>query len=209
MRHRSHAKFWYRLFEDWWKTYPWRLADDKEPPSDDVEKMEALAQVGNDSKLKSEVETKLQEVSPLHFPASRLRLNDRRYSIAQRVKGWYSYRAAVRNSRHKSGVWFQVLKRIHEQANPRPRCRSVPQQFAFENPEIVDTAFAERYSGGKDLSRTQRMNYWSELAKSLVGTTYNHLADGLAKRAKETHEREMKEWGLGLDDIGEAEDVQS
>ena len=53
------------------------------------------------------------------------------------------------------------------------------------------------------------MNYQSELAKSLVGTTYNHLADGLAKCAKETHEREMKEWGLGLDDIGEVEDVQS
>ena len=71
--------------------------------------MEALAQVGNDSKLKSEVETKLQEVSPLHFPALHLQLNDQCYSIAQRVKGWYSYRAAVRNSRHESGVWFQAL----------------------------------------------------------------------------------------------------
>ena len=52
------------------------------------------------------------------------------------------------------------------------------------------------------------MNFRNELAKTLVNTTYKHLLDDLEERAKETHERELKEWGLGLGDIGEAEDVQ-
>jgi hypothetical protein len=69
LRGKSRAKFWHKLFDDWWKAYPWRLADDEEPPADDPEKMAELSYVGDDSKQKGEVEQKLREVSHLHFPS--------------------------------------------------------------------------------------------------------------------------------------------
>lgn len=125
------------------------------------------------------------------------------------MKTWFSYRAAVHNSRQDGGDWFRILKHIHQQATTKPRRRSIPQQFALENPEVVDAEFAQHYGKGKDLTPVQRMNTRNELAKSLVNTTYKHLADDLKKCAKEAHEREMSEWGLNLGDIGEAEDVQS
>ena len=128
--------------------------------------------------------------------------------FVQRVKAWFSYRAALQNSRHEGGIWYRLLKHAHEQASPKPRCRSVAQQFAFENPEVVDTAFAQHHGKGEDLTRTQKMNCRNDLAKSLVNTTYKHLIDDLATRAKETHKQELMEWGLGLGDIGEAEDIQ-
>ena len=127
----------------------------------------------------------------------------------QKITTWFSYQASVHNSRHEGGLWSQILKHIHEQANTKPRCRSVSQQFMFENPRVVDAAFVERYGQGVDLSQIQKMNHRNELAKSLVNTDYKHLAEDLMLRAKETHERELKEWGLGLQDIGEAADVQS
>lgn len=70
LRGKSRAKFWHNLFEEWWKTYPWRLADDEEPPTGDTEKMEALSRAGNDTTMKSAVEQKLQDVSPLRILAS-------------------------------------------------------------------------------------------------------------------------------------------
>lgn len=79
----------------------------------------------------------------------------------------------------------------------------------LENPTVVDTAFAKLYGDAKDLTRVQKMNHRNEVARDLVNTTYAHLVEELAERAKETHEQELKEWGLGLDDIGEAEDIQS
>ena len=71
LRGKSRAKFWHNLFEEWWRTYPWRLADNEEPPTGDTEKMEALSRVDNDAALKSSVEQKLQDMSLLHFLASR------------------------------------------------------------------------------------------------------------------------------------------
>ena len=78
----------------------------------------------------------------------------------------------------------------------------------LENPEVVNTAFAELYSDGTDLTQVQKMNNRNSVARNLVKTTYAHLVDGLADRAKATHEQELKEWNLGLDEIGEAEDIQ-
>jgi len=46
------------------------------------------------------------------------------------------------------------------------------------------------------------------LAKEPVDKTYKHLAGDLAASTKETHEQELKELDLGLEDIGEANDVQ-
>lgn len=127
----------------------------------------------------------------------------------QKIATWFSYRAALHNSRHEGGVWSQVLKRFHERDEVKPRRRTVAQQFALENPELIDAAFAKAHGEDKDLTRTQRMNYRHELAKSLVETDYQHLVDGLTTRAKETHERALKEWSVQLSDIGEAEDIQS
>ena len=78
----------------------------------------------------------------------------------------------------------------------------------LENPEVVNNVFVELHGEATDLTQVQKMNYRNDIARNLVKTTYSHLAGGLADRAKETHERELKEWGLGLDEIGEAEDVQ-
>lgn len=128
--------------------------------------------------------------------------------IAQRIGTWFSYRASLRNSRHEGSVWHQALKRIREQANSKPRCRSLSQQFAFENPGIIDSTFAKAHSG-EDLTRTEKMNYRNELARTLVETTYKHLAGDLERRAKETNEQELREWTFALDEIGEAEDIRS
>jgi len=78
----------------------------------------------------------------------------------------------------------------------------------LENPRILDAAFKEHYGQGFGLNPVQKMNHRNELAKTLVDTTYKHLAEELAARAKEAHERELGEWGLGLENIGEAEDIQ-
>ena len=58
--------FWYGFWSAWWQRYPWRLADDKEPPKDDPEKMARLASVASgDKQAKQEVEQKLHEVCRL------------------------------------------------------------------------------------------------------------------------------------------------
>ena len=124
------------------------------------------------------------------------------------MKTWFSYQASVHNSHQDGSDWFRILKHIHQQATSKPCCCSIPQQFALENPKVVDAKFTQHYGEGRDLTPVQRMNSRNELAKSLVNTTYKHLADNLEKCAKEAHEREMSEWGLNLDNIGEAEDVQ-
>jgi len=79
----------------------------------------------------------------------------------------------------------------------------------LENPETVNAAFVELYGEATGMTRMQKMNCRNELASTLVKTTYVHLVTELTERAKETHEQELKEWGLELDDISEAEDIQS
>ena len=75
-----------------------------------------------------------------------------------------------------------------------------------EEPEILNSAFRSAYGEGK-MDRAERLNKWNELAKSLVTTDYKHLVADLQSRAKEAHELELREWGLGLADVGEAENV--
>ena len=208
LRGKSRAKFWHRFYEHWWSTYPWRLDDHEEPPANDPEKMAELSEVGVDQELKGAVEKNLRDVSPLHSSFSlSIKISDK-VQFSQRVTTWFSYRASLQTSSHEGGVWFQLLKRMHEQGNTKPRCRSVPSQFAFEHPEVINAAFAEAYGEGEGLSGTQKMNYRYELAKTLVQTSHSHLVEGLKDRAKEAHEQELKEWSLGLGDIGEAEDIQ-
>lgn len=63
LRGKSCHQFWHKLFEEWWRRYPWRLPDQEEPPTDDPQKMIELAHVGLDKEEKSEVEKKLHTVS--------------------------------------------------------------------------------------------------------------------------------------------------
>ena len=63
LRHQNRRQFWLKFYSSWWEKYPWRLVDDKEPPTDDAEKMKELSHVGDDSLLKAEVEEKLRDVS--------------------------------------------------------------------------------------------------------------------------------------------------
>ena len=70
LRGKKRAQFWDKLFERWWQTYPWRLADDEEPPTGDPEKMRVLSQVDGDYDLKGSVEKKLRDVGILCFHSS-------------------------------------------------------------------------------------------------------------------------------------------
>jgi hypothetical protein len=73
LRGKNRAKFWHKFYEEWWRTYPWRLPDNEDPPADDPQKMAVLSSVGVDREKKGEVEKKLQEVSLLHFPVLRVK----------------------------------------------------------------------------------------------------------------------------------------
>lgn len=127
--------------------------------------------------------------------------------ILQRITGWFSYRASVRNSRRNGGPWGPILKHVHKQLNPKPRCRSVAQQFMHESPGIVNAAFVSLYGEGKGMDRMDRMNKRNEVAKRLVTGQYKEMVPKLEQRAKETHERELKEWKLELGDVAEADDI--
>ena len=125
----------------------------------------------------------------------------------QKVTSWFSYRSSVHKSHHEGGAWTPILKRIHKLANPKPRRRTVVQQFMHEKPQIVDDAFHALYGEAGPMSRADRLNKRNEVAKRLVSTTYKDMEAELEQRAKETLERESKEWALELDEIEEAEDV--
>lgn len=78
----------------------------------------------------------------------------------------------------------------------------------LEEPNVVNAAFVSLHGEARGMDRLERLNKRNEVARRLINSSYKHLAADLEKRAKENHERELKEWGLGLEGIGEAEDVQ-
>jgi hypothetical protein len=56
-------KFWHDFYCTWWERYPWKLEDNQEPPTEDVDKMKQLAAIAPDEKdLKREVEKLLTDV---------------------------------------------------------------------------------------------------------------------------------------------------
>jgi len=64
----NRQKFWHGLFSAWWNRYPWRLADDQEPPTDNPEEMARLALAGpDDSAQKKLVVKTLEDVRPFLF----------------------------------------------------------------------------------------------------------------------------------------------
>lgn len=59
----NRQKFWHGLYTTWWQRYPWKLADNKEPPTDNPEGMAGLASIApGDEVKKGAVERKLTEV---------------------------------------------------------------------------------------------------------------------------------------------------
>ena len=77
-----------------------------------------------------------------------------------------------------------------------------------EEPATINAAFLSQYSEGRGMDRLEQLHRWNKLARQLVATTCKDKVPGLERRAKEVHEREQKEWGLELQDIGQAEDIQ-
>ena len=105
------------------------------------------------------------------------------------------------------GVWFEALKRLHQHANTKPRRRSLAHQLMFEDPKAVNDAFFAHYGDGAGMSRVERLNKRYDLAKELLSTTLLYRVPDLEKRAKENHERELREWKVELESVEEAEDV--
>ena len=64
LRFQNRKKFWFTVFTEWWKKYPWKLGDQDEPPLHDPAKMADLASVGEgEHGRKSEVEAAVVKVS--------------------------------------------------------------------------------------------------------------------------------------------------
>lgn len=67
LRGKNRHQFWHEFYNAWWKKYPWRLGDEQEPPTNDLEKMRSLSYVGGEKDVeeKAEVEAKAREVSSI------------------------------------------------------------------------------------------------------------------------------------------------
>lgn len=127
--------------------------------------------------------------------------------MRQRIKQWFAYQSQNRLPRGENAGWFHLLQRLHESANPKPRKRSVIQQFMLEQPSLVDIEFVAKYGNGCGMDGTERMNKRYEVAKKLVESRYKHLFLDLESHARESHEKEVRQWSLTLDSIELAADV--
>lgn len=75
LRGKSRHQFWLKVFNEWWKRYPWRLQDHEEPPTDNPEMMAELALAVDASALeeKAAVEKRARDVSwPMSSALDRL-----------------------------------------------------------------------------------------------------------------------------------------
>jgi hypothetical protein len=64
--------FWHELYSSWWERYPWKLADNQEPPTDSPDEMADLALVEpGEECAKALVEAKLKEASQFFAFANR------------------------------------------------------------------------------------------------------------------------------------------
>jgi hypothetical protein len=63
----SRRGFWFTLFSAWWILFPWKLADNEDPPTVQAE-LTRLATVGpGEQDAKKEVEQKLTEVRRIYI----------------------------------------------------------------------------------------------------------------------------------------------
>lgn len=201
----SRQNFWHKLFCAWWQRFPWKLSDEKEPPTDEPEKMAQLASVEpGEEPRKQEVEKALTAVCWILL----IVVHKTDQVTFQRLTRWFSNHAtATTGGRHDTIIWFPLVQQLHQLRNPRPRCRTVAQQFMADHPDILNTAFASQYSDGKKLTGAEHMNLRTELAKKLVSGQHANLVSELEKKAAADHEKAMNEWQLTLENVSEAEDV--
>ena len=124
----------------------------------------------------------------------------------QRIKRWFAYQTQNRVTRKDNG-WFRLLQRLHEGANPKPRKRSPVQQFILEEPSLVDVAFTAKFGNACGMDGIERINRRHEVAKKLLEDHHQHRMLELEAHARESHEKELKQWSLALDNIELATDV--
>ena len=101
--------FWHDLFSAWWKQYPWRLADNEEPPMENPEEMAKLALAGpNDSAQKKLVVNALEGVQFSLF----LQRTETDRAAFQRLKTWFTNcTSAATNGTHRDTLhWFPLLQ---------------------------------------------------------------------------------------------------
>ena len=125
----------------------------------------------------------------------------------QRLATWFSNRASALNGQRDTLAWFPLIQRLHQIRNPRPRRRTMVQQFMLDHVDVINTSFLHRFSDSKDLSNAQKMNARHDLARSLLAGQYSHLIGELTQKATDQHDAEVNEWSLTLDDISSAEDI--
>ena len=127
----------------------------------------------------------------------------------QRLKQWFSNRAAAANSgpQRDDLAWTPLLQQLHQSRNTRPRQRTAVQQFMRDYADEVKAAFTAKYGDGKNLSNAQRMNNQHAIAKSLLYEKYSHLVSELEEKAKAQNVTGVKEWNMILEDISLAENV--
>ena len=155
-----------------------------------------------DEPAKALVEQNLTKVSSAPRLSGPILIELRR----QRLKQWFTNRAAATDSRREALAWSPLLQRIHQVRNTRPRQRTAVQQFMRDYAHEVKAAFAAQYGDGKNLSSAERMNFQHDTAKELLHKKYPHLVSKMEEAAKAQHTTNLNEWDLILKDISLAED---
>ena len=128
----------------------------------------------------------------------------------QRLNQWFVNRASAAKggNRRDALAWIPLLQRLHQIRTPRPRQRTVIQQFMVDYPVEVNSVFVSRHSDGKNLSKTQAMNFRHDVAKSMLSSElYSCHVKALEKKAEAQQNADLDAWNLILDDISLASDV--
>ena len=127
----------------------------------------------------------------------------------QRLNQWFINRASAANSgnRHDISAWLPLIQRLHQLRNPRPRSRTVVQQFMVDYRREVNAAFVSRHGDGKNFSATQRLNLLHSVAKAMLSNEYSCHLNEVEKRMKAYHDGEVEKWNLTLEGIESADDV--
>jgi hypothetical protein len=128
--------------------------------------------------------------------------------ICQCIKQWFAYHSQCHVSRTETN-WANLIQCLHEPSNPKPRKRSVVQQFVLENTAQVDAAFVSKYGEGRGMDGAERMNKRQDLAKRILYGEHKNQIPALENRAREDHKQEIKQWSMLLDDITQASDVDT
>ena len=76
-----------------------------------------------------------------------------------------------------------------------------------EHPALVDEAFSARY-GERVMEPVEKMNKRSEITKTLLSTTYQHLVAELERNAKQAHEKEVQSWRSVFQTAREADNIE-